>query len=46
MGESEIKGIFASPDLDCMNVIEKADDIEDVMFGLPDSITREPDIKE
>ena len=46
LGESDIKEIFASPDLDCMNVIEKADDIEDVMFGLPENITREPDIKE
>jgi hypothetical protein len=46
LGESDIKGIFASPDLDCMNVIEKADDIQDVMFGMPDNITRKPDIDE
>jgi hypothetical protein len=28
-----------------MNVIEKSDDIQDVIFGLPDNVTRKPDIK-
>ena len=46
LGESDIKGIFATPDLDCMNVIEKADDTQDVMFGMPDNVTRKPDITE
>ena len=45
LGESDIEGIFATPDPDCMNVIEKSDDIQDVIFGLPDNVTRKPDIK-
>lgn len=46
LGESDIEGIFATPDLDCMRVIEMSEDIQDTMFGMPQDVTREPDIKE
>lgn len=46
LGECDIKGIFADPDPDCMRVIEMSDDIQDTIYGMPQNITREPDIKE
>lgn len=45
LGESDIEGIFARPDPECMKVIENSDDIQDTMFGLPDNVSTVPDIK-
>lgn len=45
-GEYNVKGIYANPNMAAIRVIEQADDIADVMFGLPDFVEGEPDIKE
>lgn len=45
-GEYNILGIFAEPYAPSVDVIRNAGSISDIIFGLPDSIDVEPDIKE
>lgn len=43
-GEYNVKGIFAKPNPRSMYVLENADDISDLIAGLPDKLDIEPDI--
>ena len=45
-GESNISGIFARPYEKSMDVLKSAERISDIIFGLPDTIDIEPDVKE
>ena len=39
-----IKGIFASPDPACMQMLERAKSVRDVMQTIPDQVTGQPDL--
>ena len=43
-GEYNVKGIFAEPNPSSMYVLENAEDISDIIAGLPDKLDIEPDI--